>query len=166
MCTVDRSRLKRRLPRLLIVWAVILAGGFTASGALAQAGRDPYPASAGQPAGPTDLLALFKRPAVPVRLLGLTGPDTLRAGEPGIFAASTNIDAASLPLRVRWDFGDGVAVTSLHARHCFSAPGRYAVVLHLANAYGEASDTLYVTVLPNPDPLAESAPRKNTKRPP
>lgn len=102
-----------------------------------------------KPTGLGDLGALFKRPSVAVRLYRLEGPDSLEVGEEGRFAALANIEAASLPLRFLWDFGDGATASSLHSRHRFMVPGTYPVTFSISNGHSETMDTLFVTVVPS-----------------
>ena len=97
---------------------------------------------------PAELLDLFKPPSLPPRLYRLEGPDTLKAGEDGLFAALANVETATLPLRAQWDFGDGTTASSLHVRHRYTVPGTYTVTFRLTNRHGEATDRLVVTVVP------------------
>lgn len=97
------------------------------------------------PAGLAEVAALFKRANAPVRLYELRGPDSVAVGEAARFAAVANIGTAALPLRVRWDFGDGTTASSLHALHRYEVPGTYTVTFTIANDEGEASGTLEVT---------------------
>ena len=114
----------------------------------------PVGLAAAQPTTPPvrSLAALFNRPApVPATVSRLDGPATLAAGETGLFTAFANIETASLPLRSRWDFGDGTTAAGLHARHAFAEAGTYTVVFSLSNAHGHDADTLTVVVRPPPE---------------
>jgi PKD repeat protein len=42
----------------------------------------------------------------------------------------------NLPTSWRWDFGDGASSTAQNPRHCYAAPGTYAVTLTATNALG------------------------------
>ena len=103
------------------------------------------------------LTSLLKRPFVPVDVRRLDGPATVEAGQEATFAAHTNLDVATLPVRIAWDFGDGATATSLFARHRYAAPGTYTVVFTLSNARSEARDSLSVRVLP---PMSLDAPTR------
>ncbi len=89
---------------------------------------------------------ILKRTVVPVDVRTIEGPNQLAPGETGLFSARTNIEAASLPIRSRWDFGDGHTAAGLSARHAFAQPGTYAVTFRMWNEYSEDADTLVVTV--------------------
>lgn len=127
--------------------AMILLLGSLSGEAVAQHRYPVYASHAMQPAGPSDVAALFRRPAVPVRLFGLEGPRTIRVGEEASFTAAVNVAAASMPVHFRWDFGDGSTHSSLHARHEFGEPGTYTVAFTVWNKHGEATETLEVHVV-------------------
>lgn len=97
---------------------------------------------------PLRLTALFRSSAVPVVIHEIDGPRTLPADEETVFSARTNLDVASLPVTIRWDFGDGATGRSIFARHRFAEPGTYRVALRLSNAHGTATDSLTVVVTP------------------
>ncbi|RMH49760.1 MAG: PKD domain-containing protein [Bacteroidetes bacterium] len=141
--------LKRYLIPLSIVFASLFLMGSTPEDARAQQTRPFYSTVTSHPAGAWPLR--LRDAGVPVRLHGVEGPARLAAGEVGLFMARANLDAASLPIRVRWDFGDGNTATSLHARHRFSRPGTYPVVVRLSNPHGATADTLFVVVVPPDD---------------
>ena len=74
-----------------------------------------------------------------------TSPDTIIAGEPVIFDASTSVDKESplTRLRFRWDFdGKGYsmtrAVSDPRASHVFSIPGRYSPKLEVMDERGNS----------------------------
>ena len=140
---------------LMACVALLLLGSFPGEGA-AQDVTSSY--AVGPPAGLDDVAMLFKNTPVPVRLYEVRGPDSLQVGEEGHFTALANVEAASLPLRLQWDFGDDATANSLHARHRFTSPGTYPVTFSLSNRYGEATDTLVVTVVPSWE-VAPTAPR-------
>lgn len=145
---------RRYLLSLVLVCASLFLLGGLPGKAVAQV-RTTNAHLLDRPAGFDDLAALVRRTHIPVRLYDLTGPDSLMAGEEGVFGASANIDTASLPIRFRWDFGDGTTASSLYARHRFEAPGTYSVTFSISNDFDEATDTLVVPVLP-----AEEAERR------
>lgn len=124
---------------------LLLLGSFPGEG-VAQDLTASY--SVGQPAGLHEVAMLFKKTPVAVRLYEVSGPDSIHVGQEGRFTAVANVETASLPLHVQWDFGDGTTANSLHTRHRFSTPGTYSVVFRLSNRYGTAVDTLVVTVVP------------------
>ena len=78
---------RRHLVSLLIVGATFFLLGCLSGEAVAQNGKPAFTTLTGQPAGPGDLAALFRRTPIPVRLYGLEGPDSLAVGEEGRFAA-------------------------------------------------------------------------------
>ena len=99
---------------------------------------------------PADLIALIDRDFIPVEIHKIEAPESLAAGQEGIFAVHANVEAATLPLQCRWDFGDGATAESLVAAHRYEQPGTYRVRLVLSNGNGEheAVDSLQVTVTP------------------
>ena len=99
-----------------------------------------------------DLAEQFSRSFVPVRVYDLSGPDSVQAGAEAVFAARVNVESATLPLRVRWTFGDGTTARSLVAPHRFARPGTYDVVVRIENPRSQAADTLRVVVTPPPVP--------------
>jgi outer membrane protein OmpA-like peptidoglycan-associated protein len=50
------------------------------------------------------------------------------------FKAPADASLAGLPLRARWDLGDGNVIDGELAEHCYSAPGQYAVRLDLVDS--------------------------------
>lgn len=134
---------------LLLVCATLFLLGSFPGEATAQDRTPAYTSYVEQPAGLDDVVALFKRTPVPVRLYRVEGPDSLAVGEAGRFTGYANVEAASFPLRFRWDFGDGTAASSLHARHRYTRPGTYTVTFRLSNPVSEAVDTLTVAVMPS-----------------
>ncbi|ARA92182.1 hypothetical protein AWN76_002660 [Rhodothermaceae bacterium RA] len=156
--------LKRYLIPLSIVFASLFLMGSTPEDARAQQTRPFYSTVTSHPAGAWPLR--LRGAGVPVRLHTVEGPARLAASEVGLFVARANLDAASLPIRVRWDFGDGTTATSLHASHRFSRPGTYPVVVRLSNPHGTVADTLMVIVVPPEDgrPVDSSATQAASER--
>lgn len=140
---------RRYLIPLAIVCAAVFLMGSLPLEAAAQHRGQPYASTGMHPAQPDELMALFSRSEVPVRLYAVDGPDSLAIGEEGLFTATANIEVASFPLRFEWNFGDGRLANSLHARHRFTAPGTHMVTFSLSNRHSSASDTLFVTVVPD-----------------
>ena len=126
-----------------IVTALMIVGV-----ALMLLGLAPRPAAAQDgPPSLADLAGLFDdRPPVGARILRLDGPKAVSVDEETAFTASANVDVATLPLKSRWDFGDGTTRHGLATRHRFAAPGTYHVVFTLQNAHGADADTLVVHV--------------------
>jgi outer membrane protein OmpA-like peptidoglycan-associated protein len=94
----------------------------------------------------------FDRPAVPPRILELSGPDTVTVGEPAAFAARINDEEATRPLSYEWNFGDGRTGAGLTPSHVYNKPGTYPVAFTVRNEAGTATDSLTVEVLPPPRP--------------
>ena len=72
------------------------------------------------------------------------------AGADSIFEARAfNKDKVAIkPGRFLWTFGDGASAEGQTVMHHFSQPGRYAVVLDIADGLFSASHQIIVTVLP------------------
>lgn len=137
----------RRFPKCLsIIWMIILVTSFS-NEAAAQRGPTAFAAATGAPTDFEDVKALVWRAAVRPRLYKVTGPEAIRTGEDARFSASANIDAVTLPIRLEWDFGDGIRATGLHAVHRYEQPGTYTVTVSISNRYGSAADTMVVEVL-------------------
>ncbi len=96
-----------------------------------------------------DIGALLKGSFQPVKIVSAHAPDTLLVGESGLFEAYVNVEHASLPITLTWEFGDGTAISGLSARHAFARPGRYTVHFHVANHGSDTSKTFEVAVLSN-----------------
>lgn len=139
---------RRFLVSLLVACASLVLLGSLPGSAHAQAPSSVYSTTVGQPAGLDEVALLFRDNAVPPRIYGIDGPDTLRAGEEGRFTARANSDVASLPLDLRWTFGDGATAEGLYALHRYTEPGTYTVAFAVRNAFGKAEDGLRVTVVP------------------
>lgn len=133
---------------LLVCAALFLMGltGTTVLPAAAQAGHPEQVALWAPRDAFSDLLARFQDADRPVNVLGLEGPSSLAVGEEGLFVASANVETATLPLRFRWDFGDGTTAHSLSARHTYTKPGTYTVTFTAYNDHSTDTDSLTVTV--------------------
>ena len=94
----------------------------------------------------------FDRPAVPPRILELSGPAKVTAGESAAFAARVNEEEATRPLTYEWAFGDGRSATGLTPSHVYNEPGTYTVAFTARNEAGVARDSLTVDVVPAPRP--------------
>lgn len=112
--------------------------------------EDPADALSALPA--IGLKYTFSRPAVPPRILELSGPDTVTVGELAAFDARINEEEATRPLSYEWDFGDGRAATGLMPSHVYNESGTYPVSFTARNEAGTAADSLTVEVLPSPRP--------------
>lgn len=78
--------------------------------------------------------------SVPVDVLAVDGPDSLRVAEPGTFRAVVNEDAKG-PVTYAWSFDDGTETDGTPATHAFEAPGTYDVQVTAANRKGRSTDT-------------------------
>jgi DNA-binding beta-propeller fold protein YncE/cytochrome c peroxidase len=62
------------------------------------------------------------------------------------------------PLRFTWDFGDGTAAPTETARHAYANPGRYNVVLTVADRFGrQACSAVQIVYNPPTDPAPSAA---------
>ncbi len=84
----------------------------------------------------------------PVIVRRIDGAAVVRAGETAAFSAVTNAEAATLPLRTRWNFGSSSTAAGLHAAYRFDTPGTYTVTFRLWNRRSHDEERLTVTVLP------------------
>lgn len=114
--------------------------------AVAQVEPPGYVSVMRQPGVPPEFPPILKRTFVPVDVRAIDGPRRLAPDESGFFSARANVGAASLPIRSRWDFGDGHTASGLSARHQFAQPGTYAVTFRIWNEQSTDADTLVVTV--------------------
>ena len=99
----------------------------------------------------------FDRPAVPPRILELSGPAEVTVGESAAFSARVNKDEATRPLSYEWEFGDGRTATGLTPSHVYNQPGTYTVTFTARNEAGTARDSISVDVLAPPRILALNA---------
>ena len=111
---------------------------------------DPAVALSALPA--VGLKYTFDRPAVPPRILELSGPAEVTAGESAAFAARVNEEQATRPLTYEWAFGDGRSATGLTPSHVYNEPGTYTVAFTARNEAGTATGSLTVEVLTPPRP--------------
>lgn len=86
---------------------------------------------------------------VPVSIQRAEAPESLSVDEDGIFAVTVNGDAATLPIRPEWNFGDGTTARGLSARHRYDEPGTYDVTFTVSNPSGTDSTTMTVRVTPD-----------------
>lgn len=144
----------RSLPTLLFVAALLLAGLSHPHRVAAQANSPLVSSHVRAIPGLDDVARLFRDVGGPVRLYALDGPDSVAVGDEARFGALVNVEAAALPFRARWHFGDGAAARGLYAVHRYAAPGVYTVVFTAENAEGVARDTLRVVVRAAPPAAA------------
>jgi hypothetical protein len=114
--------------------------------AVAQVEPPGYVSVMRQPGVPPEFPPILMRTFVPVDVQAIDGPRRLAPGESGLFSTRANVESASLPIRSRWDFGDGHTASGLSARHQFAQPGTYAVTFRIWNEQSTDADTLVVTV--------------------
>ena len=89
----------------------------------------------------------LKSPLIPI-VLDCTSPGTLRIGEAGTFAASTN--EATRPITYEWNFGDGQSGTGILVSHAYNAAGDYVATVTATNRAGSVTANCPVTVLAPP----------------
>jgi PKD repeat protein len=81
------------------------------------------------------------------------------AGEEAVFDASASRDPDGGIVAYEWDFGDGTTASGIAVRHRYAEPGTYTARLTVRDEAGlansEASDTIVVTVNPEPAPAIE-----------
>lgn len=99
----------------------------------------------------------FRSPFVAVDVFAIEGPAMLEVGEPGMFAATTNLESATPPLNYTWRFGDGSMSNGLVSAHAFEAPGTYTVTFTAVNDGSEDTETMLVTVVNPPVPAQINA---------
>jgi len=63
----------------------------------------------------------------------LRGPASAKVGESVAWDASASTDPEGLPLRFRWNLGDGTVVQTANAAHAFKTPGFYRLGLTVNN---------------------------------
>ncbi len=85
----------------------------------------------------------------PVKIISADVPESLAAGEEGLFSAHVNVEHATLPLSAVWEFSDGTKRSGISVRHAFTKPGRYRVRFHVANGGSEASENFEVEIYPS-----------------
>ncbi len=83
--------------------------------------------------------------SVPVQIVDLSGPDSLRINETGTFSVETNTDAKP-PVTYRWQTGGDESVGTSQLSRSFSEEGRYTVLVEVANRKGKSVDTRSTTV--------------------
>jgi PKD repeat protein len=67
----------------------------------------------------------------------------------------TNTSVGAEPLTYAWDFGDGSGSSSEeNPEYAYSAPGTYTITLTVSDAYGQATATSAIEVLPASAPFA------------
>ena len=124
----------------------------TASGtAFSQPTHPDHKLMVSEHTGVQTLTSIFQRGVHPVYVLSVTVPDTLRAGEEGLFSVQTNIETATLPVTGKWTFGDGAVVNGLTVRHAYSEPGEYSIEAAVANPGGKRLVKHTVVVVEPPD---------------
>ncbi len=64
-------------------------------------------------------------------------PPMPRAGEEIVFDASSSYDPDGVIVQYLWDFGDGIEAEGKVARHIYTEPGTYWVILVVIDNYGE-----------------------------
>lgn len=94
----------------------------------------------------------LKEACTPVQILAINGPTSLQTGTAGAFSGEMNM--ASMPVEIRWDFGDGNTSTGMPASHTFGRAGSFTVTMTASNACGMDSRTLAVNVTNPPVPAA------------
>jgi len=94
----------------------------------------------------------LKEACTPVQLLAINGPSALQTGAAGTFSGEMNM--ASLPVEIRWDFGDGSTAMGMPASHTYSRAGSFTVTMTASNACGMDSRTMSVNVTNPPVPAA------------
>ena len=144
------------LKRYLVVMLITAGLGIAVRPAAAQ-GWQAHAYVRPQP-GLSGVTAIFKRSFVPVHVRQVEGPAVVEAGQPAAVVARANGEAASLPLRTRWDFGDGHAAEGLAASHRFTEPGTYRVLFTISNESSEAVEALTVRVVPATEAPPEQEP--------
>ncbi len=90
----------------------------------------------------------FKSPIVPVTV-DCTSPESLKPGEAGTFAVTTN-ENATRPVTFQWDFGDGSTGFGRLTSHAFSQPGTKTVTVTASNRGGEATARCTTLVIEPP----------------
>lgn len=67
-------------------------------------------------------------------------------------AITFTMSARRVPLRLRWDFGDGTSDTTLSAIHRYATPGTYTVHLFITDSTGKTDTAVkrdYITIMPS-----------------
>ncbi len=83
----------------------------------------------------------------PVGVHSVTCPTgNVMLGEDAVFSAETN-PAATQPVTITWDFGDGTSGSGTPVTHAFLHDGTYTVTVTAENAAGPATGSCSVTVV-------------------
>ena len=78
----------------------------------------------------------------------LTCPtDNVVTGTEVSFEAATNVDVATAPVEMRWDFGDNNTGMGSSTTHTFTSDGTHTVTFSMMNEAGTASESCDVTVV-------------------
>lgn len=94
----------------------------------------------------------LKEACTPVQILAVNGPSSIHTGTAGTFSGELNL--ASQPVEVRWDFGDGNTAAGMPVSHTFGRAGSFTVTMTASNACGMDSRTLAVNATNPPVPAA------------
>lgn len=84
----------------------------------------------------------------PPYIFGLTCPTgNVVTGAEASFEAETNIDVATAPVEMRWDYGDDNTGMGASTVHTFTSDGTHTVTFSMMNAAGTVSESCDVTVV-------------------
>ncbi len=134
--------------RLLRAIVFVLATGWFTVQASAQPAHPVHKYMAGEHVALESVRAAVADAFRPVYIHAVELPDTVWVGDDQPYSVLTNVETATLPIRVRWDFGDGRSANGLHVRHSFEEPGTYDVTVTASNRRSETSRTVTVIVRP------------------
>lgn len=134
--------------RLLRAIVFVLATGWFTVQASAQPALPVHRYMAGEHVALKSVRAAVTDAFRPVYIRDVEVPDTVRVGDDRPYSVLTNVETATLPISVRWDFGDGRSANGLHVRHSFEEPGTYDVTVTASNRRSETSRTFAVVVRP------------------
>jgi hypothetical protein len=103
------------------------------------------------------LSSAFRASPIPIRIERIEVPHSVLVGDPFSATVLANVESASLPLRVRWDMGDGDVLEGLSIRHRYERAGSYSVVLRIQNPAGEEVRRLRIHAVPDPQSRSDHA---------
>ncbi len=97
----------------------------------------------------------FSAAVTPPEVGALTCPTALVITETAAdFSAVTNVEIATQPTELRWEFGDGGTATGDSGTHSYTEAGTYEVIFMATNEAGTATGSCDVTVIAPAEILA------------
>jgi len=84
----------------------------------------------------------------------------IMVGAPTLFDGSNSTDPDNDTLRYRWQFGDGEQALTAKATHVYTQPGLRLVNLTVNDSKAEDKATIFVNIVPVPNPGAVNVPPK------